>query len=87
MILELLTSVYIFFNSSTYHLYVYLNVLTILLIWLSTFIFSLPCHRQLQKGKDDVIIEKLIKSNWPRTFLWFGRVSAFVYFLIQVEIT
>ncbi len=41
------------------------------LIWLATFILSVPCHRQLQKsGKDLSTINRLVATNWIRTILW-----------------
>lgn len=47
------------------------RVVPILLIWLATFTFSVPCHRQLhQGGKDFATITRLIVTNWIRTLLW-----------------
>lgn len=40
------------------------------LIWLSTFLLQVPCHRKLSKGFDLNVIEKLIMTNWTRTSLW-----------------
>jgi hypothetical protein len=42
----------------------------VLLIWLSTFLLSVPCHRKLSKGKDLQIINRLVQTNWVRTVLW-----------------
>ena len=39
-------------------------------IWLSTFLLSVPCHQKLTKGKDLVIIDRLVRTNWIRTILW-----------------
>ena len=47
------------------------HIMMIGCIWLSTFIFSVPCHRQLQKkGKETSIIKRLVGTNWLRTILW-----------------
>ena len=47
------------------------RLVPIVLIWLATFILSVPCHRQLQKGgKDLSTINRLVATNWVRTILW-----------------
>jgi len=46
------------------------NLLSILLIWGSTFLLSVPIHNQLGAGKDLELISKLVLTNWPRTILW-----------------
>lgn len=41
------------------------------LIWLSTFCLQVPQHqRLLVEGKNRIIIQKLVRSNWLRTVLW-----------------
>lgn len=42
----------------------------IVLVWLSTFIISVPLHNDLQAGKNIKLIAKLVKTNWYRTILW-----------------
>lgn len=43
----------------------------ILLIWLSSFTLSVPCHRKLHElGKNKQIIRRLVLTNWVRTVLW-----------------
>lgn len=39
-------------------------------IWLSTFTLQVPIHKQLQSGKDIMLIRRLVNSNWIRTFAW-----------------
>jgi hypothetical protein len=46
------------------------NFLGIIIIWTSTLFLSMPLHRKLASGKDEALIEKLIKTNWPRTIIW-----------------
>ncbi len=53
----------------------YVNMGALLLIWLSTFLLSVPCHEHLAKTdmNETSLIEKiqrLVKTNWPRTILW-----------------
>lgn len=45
----------------------------LLLIWLTTFFFSVPAHQKLASEKDDIVIDKLIHTNWIRTLLWSAR--------------
>ena len=41
--------------------------------WLATFFVSAPLHRRLAKhGKDQILIGRLVSTNWIRTFLWSG---------------
>lgn len=40
------------------------------LIWASTFFIQVPCHNKLKHGYDEVVIRKLIRTNWIRTVLW-----------------
>ncbi|MEM8898814.1 MAG: hypothetical protein AAGC85_11945 [Bacteroidota bacterium] len=40
------------------------------IIWLSTFLFQVPQHTRLLKGKDLDTIHKLVQTNWIRTTIW-----------------
>lgn len=43
----------------------------ITLVWLSSLLFSVPCHRTLRRnGKDRTVIGRLVRTNWIRTILW-----------------
>ena len=35
-----------------------------------TFLISASCHRNLQEGKDTLVIDRLVRTNWWRTVLW-----------------
>jgi hypothetical protein len=49
----------------------WIRIALITMIWLSTFILSVPCHRTLHNaGKNPAIIHRLVMTNWPRTLLW-----------------
>jgi len=52
----------------------------IILIFLSTFLFSLPCHHQLQSGKDTEVIHRLIRTNGIRTLVWVSETILIVLF-------
>ena len=42
-------------------------------VWLSTFLIQIPLHHELSTGKDLAVIQKLVQSNWVRTFLWTAK--------------
>lgn len=43
----------------------------VLAIWISTAVFSVPCHRKIELGRGDrAVLERLVTTNWPRTILW-----------------
>ncbi len=52
------------------HSPVFLSMVTVGVVWLSTFLMQVPIHRKLGTAKDGVIIDKLIKTNWIRTTAW-----------------
>ena len=46
--------------------------LTLVVNWLSTFLWQVPLHGRLQAG-DTAAITRLVKSNWLRTVCWSSR--------------
>ena len=61
-----------------------LNIISILIIWASTFFLSVPCHSKLQQSKDKQQISRLVLTNWPRTILWSARSLFFIWFLLKL---
>lgn len=50
---------------------VWLKFFCVLSVWIFTFLVSAPCHQKLSKsGKDVVLIDRLVLTNWYRTVLW-----------------
>lgn len=47
-----------------------------------TFLISAPCHRILQQGKNNKIIDRLVRTNWWRTIFWTATliVSTIIYY-------
>jgi len=43
-------------------------------IWLSTALIQVPCHRRLQRSFDAQAHARLLASNWIRTVAWTLRV-------------
>ncbi len=58
-----------------------INFMIIILIWFSTFFMQVPLHQKLSKGKNDILIDKLVFTNWFRTVLWTLR-SILMLFLL-----
>lgn len=61
-----------------------LSMLIVVLLWLLTFIVFVPLHQSIDQDKNDkTTVNKLVKKNKLRTFLWsfLFLVSALNYFL------
>tara|TARA_B100001564_G_scaffold353086_1_gene361501 strand:- start:73 stop:489 length:417 start_codon:yes stop_codon:yes gene_type:complete len=81
MILELISSVALYFNDMLNHTFL-LNLIVVGLIWCSTFFIQVPIHNILSQKKDNAMIEKLVNTNWIRTFLWSMRMLLIIDELI-----
>ncbi len=58
-----------------------LNFILNIAIYLTTYLWSVPCHQKLEKlGKDIDVINKLVQTNWPRTIIWTLRSSLLIYY-------
>jgi len=42
----------------------------VIMVWLSTFALQVPIHNQLKTGKEDMLIRRLVATNWIRTAAW-----------------
>lgn len=47
-----------------------INLVSVALIWVSTFFIQVPLHNKLSDGFDSVAHQKLVLTNWIRTILW-----------------
>ena len=78
MIAELISGLYLLPSNASTPLF--MTSLVILgIIWASTFIFSVPCHYQLNNGKNNKVIKRLVLTNWPRTIGWSLRSGLLIY--------
>ena len=50
-----------------------LGLAMVVLLWLSTALLQVPCHRKLSRGFDPAAHRKLVTTNWLRTALWSAR--------------
>lgn len=64
--------------------YAYLATLAVAVVWLSTLILQVPIHKCLQNGKDDVLIRRLVATNWIRTAAW--SLKALVVTMAAVQV-
>lgn len=55
----------------------------VILIWISTGLFSVPAHSKLEASKDVQAIRKLVSTNWIRTILWSLKSALSLYLLHQ----
>lgn len=81
MLIELGSGAFLLFQDDSPSVYLY-NIIAILLIWLITFFVSIPCHMRLSRGKDRLLIAKLIKTNWIRTILWTVKTAILLHYFI-----
>lgn len=51
----------------------WLGLALVVVIWLSTALIQVPCHKQLSVGYDPAAHRKLVNTNWLRTALWSAR--------------
>ena len=73
MLIELTTSTALYINNMSSIVFA-LHLLIVVLIWCSTFFIQVPIHSILSQKKDKKLIEKLVNTNWIRTFLWSMRM-------------
>lgn len=74
------TLVYYYFNT----FFGFMILLSIILIFISTFIIQVPLHNKLKLANNRKHIIKLVNTNWIRTFLWFVK-SIFSILIIFKE--
>lgn len=65
------TALYCFLSYATNFWTEYVNLILIAIVWLATFVLSVPCHDKMQShGYDREVIRRLINTNWIRTGAW-----------------
>lgn len=78
MIAEMLVTMNALLNQAPGAL-VHFSLLT--LIWVVTFVWSVPCHNKLQKGFDENVLRSLLRSNALRVLLWSFKTASLIYLL------
>lgn len=63
-----------------------INLVFIIIIWLTTMFFQVPLHFRVSKYPTKKALKKLIKTNWVRTILWTIKLFILVYtFVILIS--
>ncbi len=52
---------------------VWIGLVLLMGIWLSTWLWQVPAHRRLEHGFDAATHRRLVKTNWVRTIAWSAR--------------
>jgi hypothetical protein len=60
-----------------------LNLGTVGVTWLSTFLVSVPIHNELNTNWNTKAIRRLILTNWPRTIVWTARIPLLIFWHTQ----
>ena len=72
--IELFSGLVIIFFEMKNGIIFYFSIFILILIWLLTGIIFSRLHQKLTMGYRILIINRLIKMNWLRTFLWTLRI-------------
>jgi len=71
MIFELLSLAVLIMGFDDFHLLDKIILSSSLfIIWATTFFFSVPAHNELANGFSEAQYQKLVWTNWFRTFFW-----------------
>ena len=86
MIVELGTAGLLWwFNHSVLpHDWLLINLVLVVVLWLSTFLIQVPLHNQLLKEHSEKAIQKLVNSNWIRTVIWTIKAIAWMVIIFQL---
>ncbi len=83
MLVEITSSVLLAMVWNRAHLWLlWLNVLFVIVIWISTALCSIPCHETLcTSGYVESVHHWLVVSNWLRTVLWTVRALVLTFLM------
>ncbi|MEM1069578.1 MAG: hypothetical protein AAGI63_11830 [Planctomycetota bacterium] len=62
----------------------WLGMAMVVALWMSTAFLQVPYHNQLMQGFDQAAYQKLVNTNWIRTFLWTARGFLMGWFLLKL---
>ena len=48
----------------------FISTVLVVIIWSSTLLLQVPIHNRLKSGKKEVLIRRLVATNWIRTIAW-----------------
>lgn len=58
------------------------GMLLVVVVWGSTFLLQVPCHRRLARGQDFGAIRRIVATNWLRTAAWTARAALALWLLV-----
>ena len=84
MMIEIITGLILLYEYQD-SLYI-LNMILLVLIWLSTVVFQVPIHLKLMQEGSPELITKVINTNWIRTISWTARTLLLAYLIYTLII-
>ena len=82
MLVEGITTLWLFFNPIDGRLLPLLGGLVLLKIHLSTIFLQIPLHKKLSQGYEREVVRKLVATNWVRTIGWTIRAAIAVVIVV-----
>jgi len=82
MLVEGITTLWLFFDPINGRLLPLLGGLVLLEIHLSTIFLQIPLHKKLSKGYEREVVRKLVATNWIRTIGWTVRAAIAVAIVV-----
>ena len=82
MLVEGITTLWLFFNPIDGRLLPLLGGLVLLKIHLSTIFLQIPLHKKLSQGYEREVVRKLVATNWVRTIGWTIRAAIAVAIVV-----
>lgn len=79
MCAELISAIWI---ARSGNLFLILNLVSVITIWILTFSISVPSHKRLAMGFNETAWRRLLGTNWLRSFLWCSRALLFLISLV-----
>ena len=84
MIAELAIAIIIFLNIQS--LLSSLNLLIIVILFISTFLIQVPIHNKLKSQGNIVLFKKLVLSNIIRTILWLSKCIVSIIIIVKEKL-
>lgn len=81
MIIELISALWLAYYSN---IYLIANAGFVVSLWLITFLVSVPCHNRLSTGFDIDAWQRLVRTNWIRTFIWCARSVCLIIWALKL---
>lgn len=87
MIVELSSAVALLFSDTFYQTEFIVGLILLAGIWGSTIFLQMPIHQKIAVSYKQSQVEKLIRTNWIRTWCWTLRLALLLYVLRSLSFT